>query len=110
MPDSSNIEMTSQQFVRRHVELDGRFAEQEVFIKRADRKRVRWKVIFTFPASREDEITAYFDVPAESSNEKPLFGSLVRWANFPANFRDRLYSLKRGDLIEVTGILRNDRQ
>src|SRR5581483_6359153 len=107
LPPNGNMEMTSYQFVRRYLELDGRFAEQEAFIKHANGKRVRWKVMFTFPASnREDEITLYFDVPAVSSNERPLFGSPVRWATFPASFRDRLYSLKRGDIIEIAGILR----
>jgi hypothetical protein len=109
-PPIGKMEMTSSEFVRRYGDLDGRFAEQEAFIKRADGKRARCKVIFTSPASssREDvsEIAAYFDVPSESSNERPLFGSPVRWAVFPDNFRDRLYSLKRGDLIEISGILR----
>src|SRR6266478_7792979 len=99
--DSGNMEMTIQQFTRRYLELDGRYAEQEVFLKRADRKRVRWKVVFVYPVSHGDRLTVYFDVPAESHNEKPLIGSPpVNWANFPLNFRDRVYSLKRGDTIE----------
>jgi len=104
--DSGNMEMTIQQFTRRYLELDGRYAEQEAFLKRADRKRVRWKVIFLYPTSQNDEVTLQFDVPAESHNEKPLIRSPVRWANFPLNFRDRLYSLKRGDLVEISGVLK----
>src|SRR5260370_1205414 len=42
-PESGNMEMTIQQFVRRYLELDGRYAEQDAFLKRADWKRVRWK-------------------------------------------------------------------
>jgi hypothetical protein len=94
--DSGNMEMTIQQFTRRYLDLDGRYAEQEAFLKRADRKRVRWKVMFAFPVSHGDSLTVYFDVPAESHNEKPMIGSPVRWADFPINFRDRVYSLKRG--------------
>ena len=105
--DSGNIEMTIQQFTRRFLELDGRYAEQENFLKRADRKRVRWQVIFISPLSLENVVTAYFDVPAERLDEGPLRTTPVRWASFPANFHDRLYSLKRGDLIEISGVLKN---
>ena len=100
------MEMTSQQFVRRYLQLDGRYAEQEAFVKRADGKRVRWKVIFTFPKSVNDTVVVYFDVPEELDNEKPLIGSPVRWAILPPNFHDRVYSLKRGDLIEISGVLK----
>jgi len=104
--ESGSMEMTIQQFTRRYLELDGRYAEQEAFLKRADWKRIRWKVIFLYPTSGDDEVTLQFDVPAESHNEKPLIGSPVHWANFPLNFRDRLYSLKRGDLVEISGVLK----
>jgi len=103
--ETGNIEMTIQQFVRRYLELDGRYAEQKAYLSRANRKRVRWRVLFMFPASNFTGVTAYFDVPAESRSEPMLHGSPVRWANFPQNFRDRLYSLKPGDLIEITGVL-----
>jgi hypothetical protein len=103
--DSGSMEMTIQQFTRKYLELDGRYAEQEAYLKRADRKRVRWRVLFMFPKSNFTGVVAYFDVPAESRGEPLLNGSPLRWANFPQNFRDRLYSLKRGDLIEITGVL-----
>lgn len=103
--ESGNMELTIQQFVRRYWELDGRFAEQEAFLKRADRKRVRWKAIFTSPASFGDSVTAYFDVPSESPDQAPLSRGPLRWANFPASFHDRVYALKRGDTIEISGIL-----
>lgn len=102
--ESGKMEMTPEEFTRRYLELHGRFAEQEAFLKRADRKRVRWKVLFLYPASSLAGLTAYFDVPSESGNERPLI-SPARWAHFPRDFHDRLYSLKRGDLIEVTGVL-----
>jgi len=104
--ESGLMEMTIQQFTRRYLELDGRYAEQEAFLKRADRKRVRWKVSFLFPTSHNHEVVLQFDVPAESHHEKPLIGSPVHWANFPLSFRDRLYSLRRGDLVEISGVLR----
>jgi hypothetical protein len=100
------MEMTIQQFIRRYMALDGRYSEQEAFIKRADRKRVRWQVVFARPASIGDTVTAYFDVRAESPNAMPLDRGPVGWATFPMNFHDRLYSLKRGDLVEITGVLR----
>jgi hypothetical protein len=100
------MEMTIQQFVRRFKELDGRYAEQEAFLKRADRKRVRWKVTFTFPLTHFTDIVVYFNVPAESPNEGTLVGTPISWANFPLSFRDRIYSLKSGDIIEISGVLR----
>ena len=110
--DSGNMEMTSQQFIRRYMTLDGRFSEQEAFIKRADGKRVRWQVVFTHPTTVGNTVGAYFDVRPESPNAPALDRSPVGWALFPISFRDRLYSLKRGDVIEITGVLRifsNDR-
>jgi len=104
--ESGLMEMTIQQFTRRYLKLDGRYAEQEAFLKKADRKRVRWKVSFLFPTSHNHEVVLQFDVPAESPHEKPLFGSPVRWADFPLSFRDRLYSLRRGDLVEISGVLK----
>jgi len=103
--ESGLMEMTIQQFTRRYLELDGRYAEQEAFLKHADRKRVRWKVMFLFPTSDSDKVTLQFDVPAELPHKKPLIGSPVRWAYFPLSFRDRLYSLRRGDLVEISGVL-----
>ena len=61
---------------------------------------------YTAPLSHNDSVTVYFDAPGESPNEKPLIGSPVRWATFPISFRDRVYSLKHGDLIEITGVLK----
>ena len=104
--ESGNMEMTIQQFTRRYLELDGRYAEQKAFLKRADRKRVQWKVIFTSPLTHFADIVVYLDVPAELPNEKPFVGGPVRWASFPLNLRDRIYSLKRGDTIEISGVLR----
>lgn len=98
--------MTIQQFTRRYLELDGRYAEQEAFLKQADRKRVRWEVSFLFPTPTNDGVTLQFDVPAELPHEKPLIGSPVSWANFPLSFRDRVYSLRRGDLVEISGVLK----
>jgi len=100
------MKMTIQQFTRRYLELDGRYAEQEAFLKRADRKRVRWKVIFLFPTSYSDRAVLQFDVPAKLPHKKPLTGSPIFWADFPPNFRDRLYSLRRGDLVEISGVLK----
>jgi len=104
--ETASMEMTIQQFIHRYMALDGRFAEQEAFIKRADRKRVRWQVIFNQPATVGNTVAAYFDAPAESPSAAPMTRGVVGWAIFPVSFRERLYSLNRGDRIEITGILR----
>ena len=103
--DNGNLDMTIQQFGRAYAALDGRYSEQEAFIKRADRKRVRWRVVFARPATFGDDVTVYFDVPKDSADVSPPERPPVGWATFPISFHDRLYALKRGDLIEITGVL-----
>ena len=41
-----------------------------------------------------------------TTHEKPVIGSPVNWANFPLSFRDRLYSLRGGDLVKTSGVLK----
>jgi hypothetical protein len=84
--------------------LDDRFAEQEQFVKSAAGQRVTWSgsVVSVFTILNEQQPVALM---IQSTNQNIISGSAG--VIFPSSFRDRLFALRRGDLVTISGTIRS---
>jgi hypothetical protein len=104
--DVTEIGMSVQEFSRKYASLEGRFAEREAFVRNAVGKRVKWGVAFQSPVTHEKIVQVHLSVPPNNGKSDPDLAvrqSPLRWAIFPLSFRDRIYGLRSGDLIIITG-------
>jgi hypothetical protein len=105
----TQIEMSVQEFSRKYAELEGRFTERETLLKEVIGKRVNWLFAFRSPATQDNKVVVQFDIPSEDgklASDPALRLSPVRWALFPLSLHDRIYGLRPGDLITITGTVR----
>ena len=105
----TQIGMSVQEFSRKYAALEGRFTEQETFVKEVVGKRVNWLFAFRSPATDGHNVMVMFDIPSEDGklgSDPALKMSPVRWAIFPLSLHDRIYGLRPRDLITITGTVR----
>lgn len=94
-----------EQFKEHWRKLDGRFREQDEFITECIGKTIDWMVVYDRPSVVGDEVMLSFGSPAKESHETVKFEGPVSAAVFPAREKERILSLKTGDVIELRGTL-----
>jgi hypothetical protein len=84
--------------------LEDRFAEREEFVKAAVGQRVTWsgRVSSVFTIAPEQNSIA---LTIQSTNHTNLLPSAA--AIFRPSFRDRLFALRKGDLVTVSGVIKS---
>lgn len=86
---------------KRIADLDGRFAERDVFLQSAIGKRVQWK-------GRVIEVSTLGEgvILQIASLDRTNFQARFT-ASFPAKFRDRLFALRKEDSVAIDGTIRS---
>jgi len=108
--ENTKVEMSFEEFTQRHESLSDRFREHEEFISRSAGKEVEWVVSVEGVTSiRTSSIFGKGPVLMAFKSEKstaPL--PVLGFAVYGRSFRELLFSLQKGDLIKVEGVLSKD--
>ncbi len=92
--------MTLEELQNKYQSLKDRFAEQEALVVESDLKRVLWLVTVVHVESCGTAVCMTFS----SKTGQQLLPS---WsARFPMELKQRIYSLRPGDVIQIEGILK----
>ena len=95
--------ITYEEFWRQHVALQGRFLEQEEFTSKINGKIVNWLVkVFHVGAVGESMLSLAF-VPVSKELSSVIWPGF-NTAYFDNKLRDKLFSLREGDIVRITGL------
>ena len=101
LPAEGTRLQTPEAYFQTYDALHDRFGEREVFQRRSHAELVTWRGRIISMSTHRDTVSVQLD--AVTQDPRHSF-----FASFPLATRERVFSLHKDDLIEVTGLLKTD--